>query len=106
MILGRKKGNTLQEEIKQCCEEGIAMTSRIEVKDPMNWRVWIRFIILYILLVPWYFPKGISRVLVMGIPLWAFMIIFFLVCLVLCIIDVTRNHWDLEAFIESKDRNP
>jgi len=82
------------------------MTSRTEVKDPMNWRVWIRFIILYILLIPWYFPKGIGRVLVMGIPLWAFAIISFLVCLVLCIIDVTRNHWDLEAFIESKDGNP
>jgi len=42
--------------------------------------------------------------LVFGIPLWALLVIVFLICLVLSIIDVTRNHWNLEAFISKEDK--
>jgi hypothetical protein len=76
-----------------------------QIKDPMSWKVWGRFILLYILLVPWYFPKGMGEKLVLGIPLWALLIIVFLICLVLSIIDVTRNHWNLEAFISKEDKS-
>jgi uncharacterized membrane protein len=75
------------------------------IKDPMNWKVWSRFILLFVLLVPWYFPKSMGEKLVFGIPLWALLIIIFLICLVLSIIDVTRNRWDLEAFISKEDKS-
>jgi hypothetical protein len=76
-----------------------------QIKDPMNWKVWSRFILLFVLLVPWYFPKSMGEKLVFGIPLWSLLIIIFLICLVLAIIDVTRNRWDLEAFISKEDKS-
>lgn len=70
------------------------------MKDPMKWSVWIGFIILIVLLVPWYMPKAWGEIIVFGLPLWGLLTILLNICLVCYIIYVINNHWDIERFIK------
>lgn len=38
-------------------------------------RVWIGFTVLFLLINPWYFPAGMTTPRVLGIPLWALIVV-------------------------------
>ncbi|MCG1009640.1 hypothetical protein J4760_06360 [Salinicoccus sp. ID82-1] len=66
-------------------------------REPIrNYKIWLGFLIIFILLNPWYFPSGEEPVLVFGVPLWALVILGVTVMLSLYITYVIRYHWDIE----------
>ncbi|MCC4722920.1 hypothetical protein [Salinicoccus sp. RF5] len=72
-----------------------------KTREPItNYRIWIGFLIIFILLNPWYFPSG-DPVLVYGVPLWALVIMGVTVVLSLYITYVIRYHWEIEDEEES-----
>lgn len=67
------------------------------MKEPIkNYKVWIGFLIIFILLNPWYFPSGGEPVLIFGVPLWALVIILMSIVLSLYITYVIHFHWDID----------
>ncbi|SDK87043.1 hypothetical protein [Lacicoccus qingdaonensis] len=67
------------------------------MKEPIkNYKVWIGFLIIFILLNPWYFPSGGEPVLIFGVPLWALVIILMSIVLSLYITYVIHFHWDTD----------
>lgn len=67
------------------------------MKEPIkNYKIWLGFLVIFILLTPWYFPSGGEPVLIFGVPLWALVIILMSVVLSLYITYVIRYHWDTE----------
>lgn len=70
------------------------------MKDPMKINVWLGFLILIVLLVPWYFSQSFGKIIIFGLPLWALLIILFLICLVAYINYVISTKWDIEKFIK------
>ncbi|KKK34959.1 hypothetical protein WN59_04745 [Salinicoccus sediminis] len=66
-----------------------------EKREPVrNYKIWIVFGIIFILLNPWYFPAGGDPVLIYGVPLWALVIMGVTVLLSLHITYVIKYHWD------------
>lgn len=67
------------------------------MKEPIkNYKVWLGFLVIFILLNPWYFPSGGEPVLIYGVPLWALIIILMSIVLSLYITYVIHYHWDTE----------
>ncbi len=65
------------------------------MKEPIkNYKIWLGFLVIFIMLNPWYFPAGGEPILIYGVPLWAIVIIFMSVVLSLYITYVIRYHWD------------
>lgn len=74
-----------------------------EKREPIkNYKIWIGFAVIFILLTPWYFPSDEASVLIYGVPLWALVIMGMTVVLSLYITYVIRFHWDSED--EDSDR--
>lgn len=73
------------------------------MKDPAKLSIWLGFLVLFLALVPWYFPKG-SVNCIFGIPSWGFFIIVFLVVLVAYINFVISRKWDIEPFLGKGDK--
>ncbi|WP_411842871.1 hypothetical protein [Salinicoccus sp. HZC-1] len=68
-----------------------------EKREPIrNYKIWIGFAVIFILLNPWYFPSGGELVLVYGVPLWALVIMGVTVILSLYITYVIKYHWEVE----------
>ncbi|MFC3419091.1 hypothetical protein ACFOLA_06325 [Salinicoccus hispanicus] len=68
-----------------------------KTREPIrNYKIWLGFLIIFILLTPWYFPSAEEPVLIYGVPLWALVIIGVTVLLSLYITYVIRYHWDIE----------
>ena len=67
------------------------------MKEPIkNYKVWLGFLVIFILLNPWYFPSGGEPVLIYGVPLWALIIILMSIVLSLYITYVIHYHWNTE----------
>jgi len=67
------------------------------MKEPIkNYKVWLGFLIIFILLNPWYFPSRGEPVLIFGVPLWALVIILMSLVLSLYITYVIHYHWDTD----------
>ena len=67
------------------------------MKEPIkNYKIWIGFLVIFIMLTPWYFPSGGETTLIFGVPLWALVVIFMSVVLSLYITYVIKYHWDTE----------
>lgn len=65
------------------------------MKEPIkNYKIWLGFLVIFIMLNPWYFPSGGEPVLIYGVPLWAVIIILMSVVLSLYITYVIHYHWD------------
>lgn len=72
-----------------------------EKREPIrNYKIWIGFLVIFILLNPWYFPSGGEPVLIYGVPLWALVIMGVTMLLSLYITYVIKFHW------ESEDEDP
>lgn len=68
-----------------------------KTREPIrNYKIWLGFLIIFILLTPWYFPSGEDPVLIYGVPLWALVIIGVTIILSLYITYVIKYHWDIE----------
>jgi len=66
-------------------------------REPIkNYKIWIGFAIIFVLLTPWYFPSGGEMVLIYGVPLWALVIIGVTAVLSLFITYVIKYHWDAD----------
>lgn len=67
------------------------------MKEPIkNYKVWLGFLVIFIMLTPWYFPSGGAAVLIFGVPLWALIILVMSVVLSLYITYVIRYHWETD----------
>lgn len=65
-------------------------------REPIkNYKIWIGFAAIFILLNPWYFPSSGEPVLIYGVPLWALVIMGFTALLSLYITYVIKFHWDV-----------
>ncbi|MCD2138053.1 MULTISPECIES: hypothetical protein [Salinicoccus] len=65
------------------------------MKEPIkNKKIWLGFLVIFIMLNPWYFPSGGEPVLIYGVPLWAIVIIIMSIVLSLYITYVIHYHWD------------
>ncbi|WP_020007649.1 hypothetical protein [Salinicoccus albus] len=66
-------------------------------REPIkNYKIWIGFAIIFVLLIPWYFPAGGETMMIYGVPLWALVIIGMSVFLSLYITYVIKYHWDVD----------
>lgn len=72
------------------------------MKEPVKLKVIIGFLILIVLLIPWYMPKSFGMIYVARLPLWVFLNILTNICLVGYLIYVISNHWDIERFLKTK----
>jgi len=67
-------------------------------KEPIKkWWVWIVFIILYILAVPWYFPKGYVGPIIFGFPLWALIVFLVTIALAAWVTFVMAKYFRLDV---------
>ncbi len=68
-----------------------------EKREPIkNYKIWVGFGIIFILLNPWYFPSGEEPVMIYGVPLWALVIMGVTVLLSSYITYVIKFHWESE----------
>ncbi|GAB3056384.1 hypothetical protein ACFOU0_02495 [Salinicoccus sesuvii] len=68
-----------------------------KTREPIrNYKIWLGFLIIFILLTPWYFPSGGAPMLIYGVPIWALIIVGATITLSLYITYVIRYHWDIE----------
>ncbi|WP_449355232.1 hypothetical protein ACUL41_03640 [Virgibacillus natechei] len=66
-------------------------------KEPIkNGKIWIVCGILLALITPWYFPESFGEILILGVPLWAVIIIIASILLSTFLSYVIRNHWMIE----------
>lgn len=68
-------------------------------------RVWIGFVVLFALINPWYFPAGISSSLIMGVPLWALIILLASLALSIFITWVVLTQWHTDSDERYGDHN-
>ncbi|HEX7065951.1 MAG TPA: hypothetical protein VF199_12855 [Bacillales bacterium] len=73
-------------------------------KEPIkNGKLWIVFGIIFILSVPWYFPKDSYQPLILGIPYWAWIIIIVSGIMSAFLTYVFKYQWQLEEEKEESD---
>ncbi|WP_457809031.1 hypothetical protein [Kushneria sp. EE4] len=60
-------------------------------------RVWIGFIVLFVLINPWYFASDAGSTLVMGIPLWALTILGASLLLSVFITWTIKTQWQTDS---------
>ncbi|RKR07324.1 hypothetical protein C7446_0135 [Kushneria sinocarnis] len=60
-------------------------------------RVWFGFIVLFALINPWYFPDGVSTTLILGVPLWALIVLAASLALSLFITWTVTTQWRTDS---------
>lgn len=60
-------------------------------------RVWIGFIVLFVLINPWYFASDAGSTLVLGIPVWALTILGASLLLSVFITWTIRTQWQTDS---------
>ena len=75
-----------------------------EVKEPIKIKwIWIVLLVISLISVPWYLPKGTIYPIVLGFPFWTFISFVSAVGLSIFLNYVISNCWDMEgAFIENE----
>ncbi len=56
-------------------------------------KVWLGFILIYLLAVPWYFPTGSWKPLIMGFPYWGFAVLIATLALSIYYAYVVLYRW-------------
>ncbi|GAB3063627.1 hypothetical protein [Virgibacillus ainsalahensis] len=74
-------------------------------KEPIKYgKIWIVFGILLALITPWYFPASFGEILILGIPLWAVIIIIASILLSAFLSYVINNYWMVEEENEEDEK--
>ncbi|WP_110685022.1 hypothetical protein [Salinicola aestuarinus] len=60
-------------------------------------RVWIGFALLFALINPWYFPAGMTTPLILGVPLWAIIVLVASLALSVFITWVVMTQWHTDS---------
>ncbi|MBY7144302.1 hypothetical protein KFZ56_14855 [Virgibacillus sp. NKC19-3] len=72
------------------------------IKEPIkSWKLWVVFTILFLLSVPWYLPEGSYEPLFLGIPYWAWIILFVSIAFSVTITFAIKYLWITEEEEES-----
>lgn len=65
-------------------------------KEPIkNWKIWVVLVILYILCVPWYLPKGSFNPIIFGVPYWALIIMGVSLAVSITLTYILKNCWQM-----------
>lgn len=65
-------------------------------KEPIKHKkIWIVLLILYVLSVPWYLPKGTYLPIVFGIPYWAWIVLGVSLAISITLTYVIKHYWQL-----------
>ena len=65
-------------------------------KEPINnWKLWFLLIILYILCVPWYLPKGSYIPIIWGVPYCALIIMGISLLVSITLTYIVVFHWHI-----------
>ncbi|CDQ38782.1 hypothetical protein [Virgibacillus salexigens] len=77
------------------------------IKEPIkNWKLWVVFGVLFLLSVPWYFPTGSYKPIILGIPYWAWIILFVSIAFSATITFAIKRLWITEEITtERKEDN-
>ncbi|MFP5300739.1 hypothetical protein R2R70_05880 [Cobetia sp. SIMBA_158] len=69
-----------------------------KITEPVhNRRVWIGFALLFMLINPWYFPNGMTTPLVLGVPLWALIVLAASLLMSIFITWVVMTQWHTDS---------
>lgn len=60
-------------------------------------RVWLGFAVLFALINPWYFPAGMTTPRVLGVPLWALIVLAASLALSVFITWVVATQWHTDS---------
>lgn len=73
-------------------------------KEPIKHKkIWIVLIVLYVLSVPWYLPKGTYTPIILGIPYWGWIVLGVSLAISITLTYVIKNYWHLSDE-ENKDK--
>jgi len=65
-------------------------------KEPIKHKkIWIVLIVLYVLSVPWYLPKGTYAPIILGIPYWGWIVLGVSLAISITLTYVIKNYWQL-----------
>lgn len=68
----------------------------MEKKEPVkHFKIWVILLILYVLSVPWYLPKGTYLPIVFGIPYWAWIVLGVSLAISITLTYVIKHYWQL-----------
>lgn len=66
-------------------------------KEPIKYPwIWIALVVIVLLMVPWYFPKGVVQPIIFGFPLWAFVSLLMAAAMSALISYILKNFWHIE----------
>lgn len=72
-------------------------------KEPIQFKfMWLILVVIVLIGVPWYFPKGAIHPIVLGFPLWAFISLLASIALSIFLGYFINNCWDMEKLKEKK----
>ena len=70
--------------------------NKFEKKEPVKHiKIWIVLLILYVLSVPWYLPKGTYLPIVFGIPYWGWIVLGVSLAISITLTYVIKHYWQL-----------
>lgn len=65
-------------------------------KEPIKHKkIWIVLVILYVLSVPWYLPKGTYTPIIFGIPYWGWIVLGVSLAISITLTYVIKKYWHL-----------
>lgn len=72
-------------------------------KEPIQFKkMWLIFIIIALVSVPWYFPEGAIQSVILGFPLWGFISLVASIALSIFLGYFINNCWDMESIKEDQ----
>jgi hypothetical protein len=73
-------------------------------KEPIrNWKIWVIFLIIFFLGVPWYLPVGSYEPIILGFPYWALIVLVMSLIMSAFLTYVLNKEWQMEDEEEVKE---
>jgi len=74
-----------------------------EVKEPIRYIwIWVALVVILLISIPWYLPKGTIYPIILGFPYWAFISVVSVICLSAFLVYIMHKYWDMEALMEDE----
>lgn len=76
---------------------------RRQIIEPLAVRwIWLLFLVFYLFAVPWMFPTGSYKPIIMGFPYWAFVVLLASLGIASLTSFTILRYWNLEELLEDE----